>query len=336
MKIFKSSFSNPIMLTEKLKDKFYKQGYRIIGNHSGVEICRWTKKSLSDSGECYKSKFYGIKSHLCCQMSPSVIFCQNKCIHCWREIEDTLGINMKKIKIDSPEKIINGCILSQRKLLSGFKGNKKVNIKKFNESFEPMQFAISLIGEPTLYPKLAELILELRKRKKTSFVVTNGLAPNVLKKLAIKKALPTQVYLSLNTPNKVNYDKWHKSCVKNPWKKFNQTLELFPKLKTRKVIRMTLVKDLNMQDEYIKKYAELIKKAMPDFIEVKGFISVGGARKRLGYETMPTHNEIKIFAKKLAKELITKKYKILDEHVQSKVVLIGKDKRKMRIKKNEI
>jgi tRNA wybutosine-synthesizing protein 1 len=324
------------MISNKLKDKLYKQGYRIIGKHSAIEICRWTKKSLINKGFCYKQKFYGIKSHLCCQFSPSLIFCQNKCLHCWREIEDTIGFSMKKIKVDDPKKIINGCILEQRKLLSGFKGNKKASVKKFKESLEPMQFAISLIGEPTLYPKLDELILELRKRKKTSFLVTNGLQPNVLKKLARKKALPTQLYLSLNTSNKKMYKKWHRSSVKNPWKKFNETLKLFPKLKTRKVIRMTLVKDMNMKDENIHEYVELIKKAKPDFIEVKGFISVGGARKRLGYEMMPYHSEIKIFAKKLAILLKNKGYKILGEHIPSKVVLIGKNKKKMKIQKSEI
>jgi len=57
------------------------------------------------------------------------------------------------------------CIIAQRKLLSGFKGNEKINMEKWKEAQNPDQFAISLIGEPTLYPKLAELILELRKQK---------------------------------------------------------------------------------------------------------------------------------------------------------------------------
>jgi len=320
-------------MEKKIKSLLTKQHYVIVGNHSAVQICRWTKKAIRGEGECYKQKFYGIDSARCCQMSPSVVFCQNSCLHCWRAIENTLGIKMKKI--DSPKKIISDCIKAQRKLLSGFLGYKKINKEKFELALNPNQFAISLIGEPTLYPKLNELILELRKQGKTSFLVTNGLNPEMLKKLKKKKALPTQLYLSLNSPDKKNYDFWHKSKEKNAWEKFNETLNLFPKLPTRKVIRLTLVKgeNSNMKDSMIPEYAELIKKANPDFIEVKGYMAVGFARKRkgMGYDSMPSHLEIKKFSKKLVKFLSG--FKILDEHKFSRVVLLGKSRKNMKIKK---
>ncbi|MFA5857195.1 MAG: 4-demethylwyosine synthase TYW1 [Candidatus Pacearchaeota archaeon] len=324
------------MTSKKLTELLKKQHYGIVGEHSAVQICRWAKKSLTNEGVCYKEKFYGIKSHLCCQMSPATVFCQNKCLHCWRAIEHTCGDNMEDIILDSPTKIIEDSIKIQRKLIGGFKGNSKVDMKKFNESQEPMQFAISLTGEPTLYPKLGEFIKELRKKGKTSFVVTNGLNTEVLKELSKKKQLPTQLYISLNSTTKEQYEKWHRSTVKNAWDKFNQTLELFPKLKTRKVVRMTLVKNANMNDEQVKEYATLIKKASPDFIEAKGYMSVGFARKRMGYEMMPTMEEIREYSNKLVNELKKESYKILDEHEHSRVVLIGKDKKRMKIKKSEI
>jgi len=314
------------------------QGYRFVGNSGAVKICQWTKKDLLDKGKCYKSVFYGIHSYSCCQMSPWIT-CENKCLHCWRAIELDMNKLIDKQKIDSPTEIIKECIKQQRKLLSGFNGNAKANKKKFKEAQEPMQFAISLTGEPTLYPKIGELINELRKKRKTSFLVTNGLQPEVLEKLNKNKQLPTQLYLSLNSPNKKLYNRWHNSKTKNAWKKFNETLSLFPKLKTRKVIRMTLVKGINsnMKDEFISEYAKLIKKSQADFIEVKGYMAVGFARNRngMGYDAMPTYEEIKYFAKKIAKEL-GKSYKILNEHEFSRVVLIGKDKSKMKIKKKEI
>ena len=98
---------------------------------------------------------------------------------------------MNKKIIDNPKDIINGCILAQRKLLTGFKGYKKTNQKKFKEAQEPMQFAISLSGEPMVYEKIGELITELRKRRKTSFLVTNGLYPEKLEELKKKKANAT-------------------------------------------------------------------------------------------------------------------------------------------------
>lgn len=322
------------MLPAKLIDILKKQHYGIVGKHSGVQICRWTKKSLVNEGECYKSQFYGIKSWRCCQMSPWLA-CQNKCLHCWRAIELDFSKYFNKKKIQSPKKLIEECVKAQRKLLSGFKGNPKINMQKFKQAQEPNQFAISLVGEPTLYPKVGELIAELRKQGKTSFLVTNGLLPKKLKELKQKKALPTQLYISLNYPNEKLFREITKNKAKNSWKKFNESLELLEKLKTRRVIRMTLIKDLNMEDEMIKNYVGLIKKASPDFIEVKGFMSVGFARQRLGYERMPSHKEIKDYAKKIVSKL-GKLYKILDEHEFSRVVLIGKDKKRMKIKDRDI
>lgn len=320
------------MLNKKLKETLEKQSYRIAGKHSIVDVCTWTKNSLRNKGYCYKQKFYGIKSHRCCEVSPSV-FCQNKCIHCWRAIELSENKKIKFSECDEPELLIEKWQEERAKLLLGFKGNPITKKKKYEEAKDPNHFAISLIGEPTLYPKLGELIKLLRKQKKTSFIVTNGLEPNVLKKLSKENALPTQLYISMNAGNKELYDKWHRSYEKNAWKKYNDSLELFPKLKTRKVVRMTLVKNLNMDTKDIKEYSSLIKKAKPDFVEVKAFMSVGYARYRMGYEKMPTHKEIKDFAKKLAKLL---GYKLLNEHKISRIVLIGKSKDKMKIQKNQI
>ena len=320
------------MLSKKLRESLEKQHYRIVGKHSSVKICEWTKKSLIDNekGACFKEKFYGIKSHRCCQMSPW-FSCQNRCLHCWRAIE--LNDNLNKKIADNPKEIIWGCVEAQKKLLSGFNGNNKVNRKKLFEAQEPMQFAISLTGEPTLYPKIGELIQELRKQGKTSFLVTNGLQPIVLKKLNKKKQLPTQIYLSLNAPNKELYNGWHRSSMKNAWEKFNETLKLFPKLKTRKVIRMTLVKGLNDKDEQIKEFARMIKIARPYFVEIKSFMPIGFSRKRLSYNRMLSYQEVFSFSKKLAKAM---GYKIEDFHKLSRVVLIGKDRGMMKIKKNEI
>ena len=34
-----------------------KQGYTVVGSHSGVKICRWTKSALRGRGSCYKFAF---------------------------------------------------------------------------------------------------------------------------------------------------------------------------------------------------------------------------------------------------------------------------------------
>ncbi|KAG8061105.1 hypothetical protein GUJ93_ZPchr0003g17704 [Zizania palustris] len=51
------------MVTPIIRTSLEKQGYKIIGSHSGVKICRWTKSQLRGRGGCYKHSFYGIESH---------------------------------------------------------------------------------------------------------------------------------------------------------------------------------------------------------------------------------------------------------------------------------
>ncbi len=344
------------MIPEKVKKVLKRQHYAIVGKHSGVQICRWTKKSLRDEGVCYKEQFYGIKSHLCCQMSPAIMWCPNRCLHCWRAIEMTID-NELKGNIDSPREIIDGCIKAQRTLLNGFKVKKnskkkqlsKANMKKFIEAQEPMQFAISLSGEPMVYEHIGEIIEELRKRGKTSFLVTNGLYPEKIEELEKKKQLPTQLYISVNAPNKEIYNKIHRSSKKNAWELLNKSLGIMAKLrprqvqsnssksqvkgKTRTVFRMNLILDLNMNDEHAEKYADMIKKADPMFVEVKAFMCVGFANQRIPYEKMPYHEDIVEFSKKMLKFLPG--YKILDEKKESRVLLLGKDKKDMKIKPEE-
>jgi len=202
---------------------------------------------------------------------------------------------------------------------------------KWEEAQEPMQFAISLSGEPTIYSKIGELIEELRKRGKTSFLVTNGLYPEKIKELAEKNQLPTQLYVSVNTSNKKLYDRFHRSSMKNAWEKLNETLKIMKNLNYRTVFRMNLVKDLNMNKEHVKEYAELIKKSNPMFVEVKGFMSVGFARERLGYDKMPRFEEMLEFVKSLEKELESEGYKLLDFHKYSRAFVLGRNKDLLKI-----
>jgi len=315
------------------RDILKKQQYRLVGEHSCVHVCRWTKKSILDGGVCYKEAFYGIKSHECCQMSPW-IECQNKCVHCWRPIE--LEMKTDHSLTDDPKKIIDGCILAQRKLLTGLGGYLRTNQEKYKEAKDPSQFAISLIGEPTLYPNLVELILELRKQGKTSFLVTNGLFPKRITELEEKNALPTQLYVSLLYANEGMFRKITGNKEVDSWKKYNETLGIIKNLKTRTVIRMTVINDINMEEGHLEEYGELIKKASPLFVEIKGYMAVGFSRKRegMGYSRMPYHKEVKEFSEKLLKFLPG--YKFLGEKEESRVVLLGKDKERMKIQKDEI
>ncbi|MBR9691716.1 4-demethylwyosine synthase TYW1, partial [Candidatus Woesearchaeota archaeon] len=151
----------------------------------------------------------------------------------------------------------------------------------------------------------------------TAYVVSNGLMPEALEKL---NPLPTNLYLSIDAPNKSLFEKIDKPTIKNAWEKLNKSLEILSKLKTTTVLRITLIKSLNMVKP--EQYAKAIKKAQPDFVEVKAYMWVGYSQQRLDIKNMPRHNEVKSFAKKILKHL--ENYKLKDEKKESRVVLLEK------------
>jgi len=301
-------------MDDTLKKTLEKQQYYLAGSHSAVKVCSWTKKSLRDEGVCYKEKFYGIKSHRCIQMTPCFT-CDLECIFCWRNMESHTGIKMDG-KIDDPQDIMDNCIKGQKKLLNGFPGNKKINMEKFKESQIPNQWAISLTGEPTIYPRLNELIKLLKKRNDSIFIVSNGMFPDKLRSIEP----PTNLYLSLDAPNQAIFNEVDRPTQTDAWDKLNQSLSILNDLKkkTTTVIRITLVKGYNDID--LRGYAELIKKADPNFVEVKAYMFIGSSRLRLTIDNMPRHEEVKEFSEKLAKEL---GWIISDESEPSRVCLLN-------------
>lgn len=306
-------------MEESIKQNLEKQGYRIVGNNSACKICEWTKKSILNKDVCYKQKFYNIKSHMCCQMTPNMT-CVNRCVFCWR---DTTAFTSNKTKlIDEPKEILKGCIESQKSLLMGFFGNKNADRQKLKEAINPKYFAISLTGEPSIYPKLSELLKEIHKIGACTFLVSNGLFPENLSRL---NTLPRQMYISVDAPDKITYNNVVRPMMKNSWLKFNKTLELLPSLDTRTVLRLTLIKNKNMNN--LKGYAKLIKKADPKFIEIKSYMWLGHSKKNLERSNMPLHSEIKEFVNKL-EPLIG--YKLVDEKEKSRVVLLAKEDDKTR------
>ncbi len=280
------------------------KGYQLIGNHSAVKTCLWLKKSLKDLGFCYKQKFYGIQSHRCLQMTPALL-CNQSCIHCWRPLE-----LLKEFKgWDEPEKIVDESIKAQRRLLSGFYGTKGVNLKKLKEAENPNQVAISLIGEPTLYPYLPELIECYKRRGFTTFLVTNGTMPEV-----VARVEPTQLYISLTAFDEKSHIELNRP-VKSLWERILRSLEAMSESKSRRVVRLTLIKGLNMHEKALERFDQLIKIAEPDYVEAKAYMFLGYSRLRLKYENMPSHEEVLEFSRKLG-------YEIVDESEQSRVCLL--------------
>jgi tRNA wybutosine-synthesizing protein 1 len=296
-----------------LKD-LEKKGYRFVGSHrhAAVKVCHWTKKSLTDEGVCYKEKFYGIESHRCLQMSPSIPFCHHKCLFCWRDVSITN--TQWQGPYDEPKSIIEEGIKAQRSLLVGYFGNDRANRRKVQQAQHPNNAAISLAGEPFLYPSIEDLLDEFHRQKFTTFLVTNGLTPEKLENLSVE---PTQLYISLDAPNQKVYKDLCQPQIKDGWQRLNQSLDMLSSFDCRSVIRMTCVKDCNMLNP--QDYADLINRSNPDFVEIKAYMYVGSSRERLKWENMPSNPEMQTFAQSIA-DLCDKS--IVDESRASRVLLL--------------
>ncbi len=291
-----------------------KQGYNFVGGHSACKTCLYTAKSIAGKGSCYKQKFYGMQSHRCIQMSTAVNFCNLDCVFCWRKRN-----NSPFGKMDDPKELAVNIAKAQRQLLAGFGSHPTLNVKKWRESEKPLHVAISLNGESTAYPKLGEFIKELNKRKYTTFLVTNGMLPDVLEKITP----PTQLYVSLSAPNEELFKKINRPMQKYGWQRLMKSLQVLKKLrgKTRTAIRLTIIKGVTMQPEHARQFALLIKKASPMFLEVKSYTWAGSSKERLEKGNMASYSEVKKFAKLVGNHC---GYKFIDGQQESRVVLMMK------------
>lgn len=315
-----------MLISDSKRESLEKKGYRFAGNHyhAGNKICHWTRKSIVDEGVCYKEQFYGIKSHRCLQMSPAIPYCQHKCLFCWRDTEIT-KTSWDIDDYDDPKTIIDDCIAAQKQLLCGYFGNDNSNPKKLEECVIPNNAAMSLAGEPLLYPEINQLIHEFKRRDFTTFLVSNGECPDKIAQLTEEE--PTQLYVSLDAPNEEVYKKVCLPQVSDGWDKLNDSLELLSTLNTRKVLRITSVKDLNMVKP--EEYAKIISKYDIDYVEIKAYMFVGDSRNRLEWENMPKSVDIQDFANNVAKEC---GFEVIDEVEKSRVLLLG-DKKPVKYNK---
>lgn len=312
-----------VELNDKLIKSFERKHYGIVGKHSAVEICSWNKKSLIGEGECYKEKFYGVYTHRCAQITPAVAWCEHNCLHCWRPMEMFAPPTKFKEPFDTPEEIIEGVISERKKLLTGFGGNSKVNKKKYEEAINPCHWALSLSGEAGLYPFLPELIKKIRERKdtKTIFYVTNGQEPDMIERLIKEDREPTQIYVSLLAPNEKLYKELCLPFYKDGWARLMKTFNVWKKMKSRKVLRITYIRGINDLDE---EFAKLIDETGADFVEIKAYMYLGYSRNRLKKENMPTHEEVKEFTNRILKKI--ENYVFEDEEEKSRIILLKNKK----------
>ncbi|XP_028551247.1 S-adenosyl-L-methionine-dependent tRNA 4-demethylwyosine synthase, partial [Dendrobium catenatum] len=264
-------------------------GYKIIGSHSGVKICRWTKAQLRGRGGCYKHSFYGIESHRCMEATPSLA-CANKCVFCWRHHTNPVGKEWRW-KMDDPLVIVDTAIDQHTKMIKQMKGVPGVKEQQFLEGLSPRHCALSLVGEPIMYPEINRLIEELHRRHISTFLVTNAQFPDRIKML---KPV-TQLYVSVDAATKESLKAVDRPLFGDFWERFVDSLKALHDKQQRTVYRLTLVKGWNAEE--VDAYANLLGLGEPDFIEIKGVTYCGStATSKLTMENVPWHSDVKEFS----------------------------------------
>ncbi|KAI1435676.1 radical SAM superfamily-domain-containing protein [Xylaria sp. CBS 124048] len=300
-----------------------KQGYSIVGSHSGVKICRWTKSALRGRGSCYKYSFYGIASHQCMETTPS-LSCSNKCVFCWRHGTNPVGTTWRWV-VDPPELIFTGVKAGHYQKIKMMRGVPGVRAERFAEAMRIRHCALSLVGEPIFYPHINEFLGMLHAERISSFLVCNAQHPD---QLAALKAV-TQLYVSIDASNKESLRKIDRPLHRDFWERFQRCLEILreKRFKHRTVFRLTLVKGFNVEDE-VEGYADLVERGLPCFVEIKGVTYCGtstSAGAGLSMANVPFYNEVTEFVTALDTKLRERglDYGIAAEHAHSCCVLIA-------------
>uniref|UniRef100_A0AAQ5ZAP9 S-adenosyl-L-methionine-dependent tRNA 4-demethylwyosine synthase TYW1 n=1 Tax=Amphiprion ocellaris TaxID=80972 RepID=A0AAQ5ZAP9_AMPOC len=296
-------------------------GYKLIGSHSGVKLCRWTKSMLRGRGGCYKHTFYGIESHRCMETTPSLA-CANKCVFCWRHHTNPVGTEWRW-KMDPAEKILQDAVEKHQSMIRQFRGVPGVKPERYEEGLSVKHCALSLVGEPIMYPEINAFIRLLHFYRISSFLVTNAQFPQEIRYDLVPV---TQLYVSVDASTKDSLKKIDRPLFKDFWPRFLDSLRALGEKRQRTVYRLTLVKAWNVEE--MQAYSELIALGQPDFIEVKGVTYCGeSSASSLTMANVPWHQEVVAFVQQLADML--PQYEIACEHEHSNCLLIAHTKFKV-------
>ncbi|CAI6716487.1 AEL_HP2_G0051020.mRNA.1.CDS.1 [Saccharomyces cerevisiae] len=305
-----------------------KQGYKVIGSHSGVKICRWTKNELRGKGSCYKKSLFNIASSRCMELTPSLA-CSSKCVFCWRHGTNPVSKNWRW-EVDEPEYILENALKGHYSMIKQMRGVPGVIAERFAKAFEVRHCALSLVGEPILYPHINKFIQLLHQKGITSFLVCNAQHPEALRNIV----KVTQLYVSIDAPTKTELKKVDRPLYKDFWERMVECLEILKTVQNhqRTVFRLTLVKGFNMGD--VSAYADLVQRGLPGFIEVKGATFSGssdGNGNPLTMQNIPFYEECVKFVKAFTTELQRRglHYDLAAEHAHSNCLLIADTKFKI-------
>ncbi|PNS14698.1 hypothetical protein CAC42_1720 [Sphaceloma murrayae] len=304
-----------------------KQGYTIVGSHSGVKLCRWTKSALRGRGSCYKYSFYGINSHRCMESTPS-LSCSNKCVFCWRHGTNPVSTTWRWT-VDPAPLVFAGIKAGHYQKIKMMRGVPGVLASRFSEAMQIRHCALSLVGEPIFYPHINELLSLLHSERISTFLVCNAQHPDQLAALDHV----TQLYVSIDAATKEGLKKIDRPLHRDYWERFLRCMDILREKRDtqRTVFRLTLVKGFNI-DEEVEGYADLVQRARPGLVEIKGVTFCGtstSASAGLTMQNVPFYEEVCEFVEALDRALEKRGlgYGIAAEHKHSCCVLLAEKAR---------
>ncbi|KAM9001159.1 S-adenosyl-L-methionine-dependent tRNA 4-demethylwyosine synthase TYW1B isoform 2-T2 [Sarcophilus harrisii] len=224
--------------------------------------------------------------------------------------------------MDQPDMILEQAVENHRNMIRQFKGVPGVKASRFEEGLQVKHCALSLVGEPIMYPEINRFLKLLHQHRISSFLVTNAQFP-----MEIRNLEPvTQLYVSVDASTKESLKKIDRPLFKDFWQRFLDSLRALAAKQQRTVYRLTLVKAWNVEE--LQAYAELVSLGEPDFIEVKGVTYCGeSSASNLTMANVPWHEEVIHFVEELVDLLPN--YEIACEHEHSNCLLIAHTKFKI-------
>jgi tRNA wybutosine-synthesizing protein 1 len=261
------------------------------------------------------------------EATPSLA-CANKCVFCWRHHKNPVGKEWRW-KTDDPFFIVDEAVKKHVHMIKEARGIPGVQLDRWKEAHTVRHCALSLVGEPIMYPRIDELLSELHRRKISSFLVTNGQHP-----AAIGSLRPvTQLYVSVDAPTEESLIAIDRPLFNDAWERLKVSLSSLRDKGQRTVARLTVVKGWNSDE--VEGYAKLIALGKVSLVEVKGVTFCGKSdASNLNMSNTPWHHEVVALTQKLKLEIdkirvvggndVPPEYEIACEHKHSCSVLLAR------------
>jgi tRNA wybutosine-synthesizing protein 1 len=216
--------------------------------------------------------------------------------------------------------ILAQALEKHRKMIKTLRGVPGVLPERFEEAKRIKHCALSLVGEPIMYPHIDRYVRLLHEEKISTFLVTNAQFPDRI----VELGPVTQLYVSVDAATPETLKAIDRPLFNDYWPRFLASLKHLKRKKIRTVFRLTLVKGHNTSD--LPDYARLILLGLPGFIEIKGVTFCGKANDSyMSMSNVPFHVEVRQFAEDLC-ALLGGSYSMATEHAHSLCVLIAHNK----------